>query len=119
MNSKATLPALPPSETYRAIFEASSDGLVINDPDTGVVLRANPAFCRMHGYEQMDGLHPHVFIHPTSHALFQEFVQTVRDGREFRCQAQDLRKDGTVFDVEVLGRGFTYRGHFAVLGVVR
>ena len=57
---------------YRAIFEASSDGLVINDADTGIVLEANPAFCRMHGYDQMVGLHPTVFIHPDSHHLFED-----------------------------------------------
>ena len=53
-----------PAETeYQAIFDATSDGLVINDPDTGIVLGANAAFCRMHGHEQMVGLHPTAFVH--------------------------------------------------------
>jgi len=104
---------------YRAIFEATSDGLVINDAETGIVLEANPAFCRMHGYTQMVGLHPSSFIHPDSHQLFEQYIQTVRQGGEFRTQAKDVRRDGTVFDVEVLGRGFTYRGRPALLGVVR
>ena len=30
-----------------------------------------------------------------------------------------MRRDGTVFDVEVIGRGFMYQGRFALLGVVR
>ena len=38
---------------YRAIWEASSDGLVVNDAETGLVIDANPAFCRMHG-DQFD-----------------------------------------------------------------
>ena len=104
---------------YRAIFDATSDGLVINDPDTGLVLEANPAFCRMHGWEHMVGLHPSVFVHPASFALFEEYVATVRQGGEFRRRAQDIRKDGSVFDVEVYGRGFTYKGKPALLGVVR
>jgi PAS domain S-box-containing protein len=112
--------SLPHEESaYRAIFEASSDGLVINDPETGLVLEANPAFCQMHGYERMVGLHPTVFIHPDSHHLFADYMRTVRDGREFRARAQDVRRDGTVFDVEVLGRGFIYRDRLALLGVVR
>jgi PAS domain S-box-containing protein len=104
---------------YRAIFEATSDGMVINDAQTGVVLEANPAFCRMHGYDQMTGLHPSVFIHPDSHHLFQQYLQMVSQGREFRTLARDVKRDGTVFDVEVLGRGFTYQGGPALLGVVR
>ena len=104
---------------YRAIFEASSDGLVINDAETGLVLEANPAFCRMHGYDRMTGLHPTTFIHPASHGLFEEYLRAVRTGEEFRAQAQDVRRDGSVFDIEVLGRGFTYQGRFALLGVVR
>src|SRR4051812_42539081 len=51
---------------YRAIFEATTDGLVINDPESGVVVEANPAACRMHGYsyDEFIGLHPTDFIHP-------------------------------------------------------
>jgi PAS domain S-box-containing protein len=106
-------------DQYRAIFEATSDGLVINDAETGLVLEANPAFCRMHGYDQMTGLHPSVFIHPDSHGLFAQYVETVSRGGVFRTQARDIRRDGVVFDVEVLGRGFTYQGRPALLGVVR
>jgi PAS domain S-box-containing protein len=34
---------------YRSIFEATSDGLIILDPDSRIV-EVNPALCRMHGY---------------------------------------------------------------------
>jgi two-component system nitrate/nitrite sensor histidine kinase NarX len=111
--------ALPEDSAYRAIFEASSDGLVINDAETGVVLEANPAFCQMHGYDAMAGLHPTAFIHPNSQHLLADYVRAIRSGQEFRTRAQDVRRDGSVFDVEVLGRGFTYQGRFAMLGVVR
>jgi PAS domain S-box-containing protein len=104
---------------YQAIFEASSDGLVINDAETGIVLEANPAFCRMHGYDSMTGLHPTAFIHPASQHQFEAYTRAIRNGLEFRTRAQDVRRDGTIFDVEVLGRGFLYHGQFALLGVVR
>ena len=81
---------------YQAVFEASSDGLVINDADSGIVLEANPAFCQMHGYQDMTGLHPTTFIHPTSHHLFREYLRTVRESGEFRARAQDVRSDGSV-----------------------
>jgi PAS domain S-box-containing protein len=106
---------------YRSIFDATSDGLVINDPQTGIVVEANAAFCRMHGYthEEVVGLHPSAFIHPDSHHLFEKYVETVRAGRDFFTRAMDVRKDGSVFHVEVHGTGFLYRGRTHLLGVVR
>ena len=106
-------------ENYRSIFEAATDGIGISDAETGLGLAANPAFCRMHGYDDMVGMHPMVYIHPNSHHLFLKFREEVLAGREFRARAQDVRRDGSVFDVEVIGRGFTYQGTFALLGLVR
>jgi len=106
---------------YRSIFEATTDGLVINDPETGVVVEANPAFCRMNGYsrDEIIGLHPRTFIHPDYHYLFGEYLETVRAGGHFRAQAMNVRKDGTPFHVEVHGTGFLYKGKPHILGVVR
>ena len=54
-------------EQYRRIFEATSDGLIINDFDTGLVVEVNPAFCRMHGYEydELIGIHRRCSSTPT------------------------------------------------------
>jgi PAS domain S-box-containing protein len=106
---------------YRQIFEATSDGLVINDLATGVVVEANPAFCRMHGYshDEMVGLHPTTFIHPDDHHLFADYVGSVTRGRRFLTRARDVRKDGSIFDVEVNGTQFTFHGTSHILGVVR
>ena len=106
-------------QQYREIFEATSDGMVINDLETGVILEANPAMCRMHGYERMDGIHPMAFIHPDWHHVFVDYMSAIKAGQEFRTRAQDVRLDGSVFDVEVLGKRFLYQGRPAVLGVVR
>lgn len=106
-------------QQYRAIFEATSDGLVINDPETGLVLEANPAFCRMHGYDQMVGMHPAQFTHPDSHYLFEEYKRAAAAGRELRWRCRHSRRDDSTFDVEVIGRAFTYGGKPAMLGVVR
>src|SRR3954470_24453208 len=73
-------------QQYQSIFEATSDGLLINDLETGVIVEANPAACRMHGYQYDDlvGRHPKEIIHPDDHHLFDEFVRTVGAGGEFR-----------------------------------
>jgi PAS domain S-box-containing protein len=106
---------------YRSIFEATSDGLIINDLETGVVVEANPATCAMHGYarDEFIGRHPTAFIHPNYHALFQEYIETVKTGGQFHAEAVELRQDGTPFLVEVNGRSFTYRGKPHGLGVMR
>jgi PAS domain S-box-containing protein len=43
----------------------------------------------------------------------------VKAGEPFICRADDVRKDGTVFQVEVLGTRFMYRGKPHFLAVVR
>lgn len=108
-------------QQYRDIFEASLDGLVINDPESGAIVEANPAACRMHGYtrEEFLSLHPTAFIHPDWHRVFAEFVEIVRGGGQFRARAVDVRKDGTPFHVDVRGTQFLYRGKPHILGIIR
>ena len=106
---------------YRNIFEAGTDGLVINDLEDGHLVEVNPAMCRMHGYtyEEFMMLHPMNFIHPDSHPLFAEYINTVKAGKKFQARAIDIRKDGTPFPVEVHGTTFDYKGKPHVLAVVR
>jgi len=105
---------------YRAIFEATRDGLIINAPD-GSVVEANPAACRMHGYTYEEFMTPPAsrFIHPDDLPQFARYVEALGRGEEFRTEARDVRKDGTVFPVEVIGTSFTYKGVPHLLGVVR
>ncbi len=106
---------------YHEIFEATSDGLIINDANSGIIVEANPAACRMHGYsrEEFIGLHPTRIIHPDFHNAFSDYLQTIRRGGSFQTEAKDLRKDGTSFHVAVHGTPIMYRGKPHVLGVVR
>jgi len=106
---------------YQDIFEATSDGLIINTLD-GKIAEANPAACVMHGYshEEFINLNPKTFIHPDYYSLFDQFIEiTYYQNRSFEAQAVDLRKDGTDFPVEVRGTAFTYKGQPHILAVVR
>jgi PAS domain S-box-containing protein len=109
-------------EQYRLIFEATSDGLVINDM-SGVAVEVNPAFCEMHGYarEELIGMDLATLHPPESEPVYWEYLDTARDGRVFMTQGQHihLRKDGTPFYVEVHGTSFAYKGEPHILGVVR
>src|SRR5450759_2232244 len=76
-------------DEYRTIFEAASDGLVIYDIELGLVVDANPAACKMHGYTRQEfvGLNQTVFMSPESHILFREHIRTAEPGGEFELLA--------------------------------
>lgn len=106
---------------YLSIFEAISDGLIISDPETGIVVEANPTACKMHGYsrEEFIGLSPYTFIHPDSFYLFEEYLAAIKANRPFQCRAIDIKKDGTPFHLDVMGTSFNYLGKPHLLAVIR
>jgi PAS domain S-box-containing protein len=105
---------------YRGVFEASIDGLAINNLD-GALVEFNPAMAYMHGYtiDEFRQIQPGQFIHPDSRPLFAEYMDVVRAGREYRCRAVDVRKDGSTFYVDVVGTPFTLRGEPHAFAIVR
>ena len=106
---------------YRAIFEASSDGLLVTDPETGAIVQANAAACAMHGYtpEAFARLHPTDFIHPDHRAKFGDYQRTLARGERYEARSVHLRQDGTPFHVSVHGSGIYYVGRLHYLGVLR
>jgi PAS domain S-box-containing protein len=84
---------------YREIFEAASDGLLISDLESGLVVEANPAACLMHGYtrEEFIGLQLTACIHPDSQYVFSESIQVFRSDGVFDIQSLDVRRDGSTF----------------------
>jgi PAS domain S-box-containing protein len=106
---------------YQNIFEAVSDGLLITDLQTGLLVEANPAACKMHGYtyEELIGKHSSVYIHPDYHYLLEHFIESIQAGNQFRCQGVDVCQDGSLLDVEVVGTPFIYDGKLHALSVVR
>jgi PAS domain S-box-containing protein len=107
-------------EQYRSVFEATGDGLFVIDLD-GYVVEANPAAYKQLGYtyEEIIGLHRSVIVSPDYHSLVPEYLRVIQKGDTFQGRAIDVRKDGTTFPVEVLGRAFTYKGKPHTLSVVR
>jgi PAS domain S-box-containing protein len=105
---------------YRQVFEATGDGLVITDLDWKLV-RANPAFYRMHGYrpDELLGRSATTYIHPDYHQDRMNYTAAIIAGERPRSHAVDVRKDGSTFPVQVHGSAFTFQGRPHVLGVVR
>jgi len=107
-------------EQYRAIFNASVDGLLLWDADHRIV-DANQAFLSMHGYhrdELIGATHP-VFIPPELERECSVLLPKILAGTPCRLEARTQRKDGTTFDVEIHGIPVQYQGRPHVLIILR
>ena len=106
---------------YQRIFEIASDGLIITDLETGLVVEANPAACTMYGYtrEEFIGMHPTRFIYPDSHELFREYIQAAQSNGRFKSLEVHLHRDGTLFYVELHGTAINYQDRLCLLSIVR
>ena len=106
---------------YRNIFESASEGMIIQDLDTGLVIEANPAACRMYGYTHAEfiGLHLESFIHPDSYNQFTSYVQAVQSLGTYIDLQTHVRRDGSQFYVEKSGAVYTHKDRSYLLSVVR
>ena len=108
-------------EQYRAIFNASADGVVLRDADFRTV-DVNPAYLTMSGYTREEVLSaPQVLTQPDPLVRQQHREQHARilAGRPMRFEASGRRKDGGTFHVEVHGMPVVYRGQPHVLYAAR
>jgi PAS domain S-box-containing protein len=106
---------------YQSIFEIASDGLVIHDLETSLVVEANPGACKMYGYARHEfiGLHPAKFIHAESSHTFTEYVQAVLSQGVYVAQQVHIHRDGSPFYVELSGTVYTDQDRSYILSVVR
>jgi PAS domain S-box-containing protein len=99
--------ALSESEArYRTVFEQAPIGVLELDPDSGTILRANEAFCRMVGRDaaHLVGRTPTEFTHPDDRAANEDTMATARAGVPFTGQKRYVRPDGGVVHVRVAGQ---------------
>ena len=109
-------------EQYRSIFEATNDALGILDLEDGHIVEVNPALCDIYGYsyDELIGLPSSVVIHPEKLPGFAEIgLPLIRAGGERHVQGVNLRKDGSVFPIDLRQTVFTYQGKPHMLCVIR
>jgi PAS domain S-box-containing protein len=106
---------------YSSIFDDARDGLIINDLETGLVVNANPAASSLYGYTPAEfiGLKATAFIHPDSQDDYNEVIQKAQTGDVFETRATHIRQDGSPFNVEIRGKGFSFRDRHYLLATVR
>jgi PAS domain S-box-containing protein len=107
-------------EQYRAVFNASIDGMIIRALD-GTVVDVNPALEAMSGYSRSElvGLNPSPTIPEEAIGTLRGSLSEIAAGRPFRIESLSRRKDGSVVFVEVHGSPVTYQGRPHLLAVVR
>ncbi|HEU0200907.1 MAG TPA: PAS domain S-box protein, partial [Burkholderiaceae bacterium] len=107
-------------EQYRAIFNASADGLFLRDAEFRIV-DINPAYLAMKGFtrEELVGSTKVLSQRPGEERERRAIHQRVLAGETACYETTAQRKDGSWFDVEVRGMRVVYHGQPHVLYSVR
>ncbi len=94
-------------QRYRTLFEAAFEGICVHEG--GVLLDANPAFAKLFGYSHAEIVGISVFdlVAEESRELVRDKVIS-EDERPYK--AIGLKKDGAIFDAELLGKKYAYEG---------
>ena len=105
---------------YRAIFNASFDGMIIRTLE-GEIVDVNPSLLKMYGYQREDlvGKTFGPIISEKRADGFREYLAQIAAGQPYRTESKVPRKDGSTVHIEVLGSPVTYRGKPHALSVVR
>ncbi|MBP7866167.1 MAG: PAS domain S-box protein [Acidobacteria bacterium] len=107
-------------ESYRDLFDGINDAVLILDPE-GRLRNVNRTAVDQLRHQRHDllGMTVSNFIPSESEGAFQEMMDaTVKSGRAI-FESNFLRKDGSVFPVEIHLRTVEYQGETALLGVAR
>ena len=103
-------------DRFKLLSEAAFEGICIHDQ--GILLDGNEQFCDMFGYtlDEFKGMDCFNLVPPQSHEEVREYIST---GFQGPYEADALRKDGTIFPVEVRAREFQKDGKVLRLAVFR
>ncbi|HKZ94715.1 MAG TPA: PAS domain S-box protein [Candidatus Bathyarchaeia archaeon] len=91
---------------YRAIFEGSTEGIVVADPKTARFVFVNPRICKLTGYDEKELLKRGVAdIHPKKDLpyVMQEFKKATEGKIAPSMDIPVLRKDGSVIYCNIGG----------------
>jgi PAS domain S-box-containing protein len=93
-------------EAYETLFEEISEGLVVHDPETGVIVDVNERFCEMNGYDRSELLGEPIGVVMAEGGSYspeaaREKIQLAREDGPQRFEWRNQRRDGETFPVEV------------------
>ncbi|PJZ40500.1 PAS domain-containing sensor histidine kinase [Leptospira kmetyi] len=95
-------------ELYEILVNQISDSILVTDaslePPGPKIIFANPAFCKMTGYQSSEliGQNPRIFQGPlTNRKVLGDLKRSLAQGRDFSGEAVNYKKDGTPYNVEL------------------
>ena len=109
-------------EELQTIYDGMVDGVLMVDADSKKPVLANPALCRMLGYEgtellemSFEDLHPEARLNEARELFGASTLEGVNYGKDIPC----LRSDGEVFFADVGVRRISYAGRMCAAGFYR
>jgi PAS domain S-box-containing protein len=105
---------------FRTLVDHASDAFYLSD-DQSRIIDVNEAACQMLGYSRdvLVGMHPSEFDAGLDEASIEQLAQRVLAGETVTFETLHRRRDGTIFPVEIRGRGFEKQGQHLLLALVR
>ncbi len=106
-------------ERYSNVFYATTNILLVFDLD-GNIIDLNRAAEEHYGYsrDELINLDGRILVHPDHLDLFEDFVRTASTGDSFYTESIGVRKDGTLFYIEVRGSNVSFNGSPHLLAVI-
>ncbi len=106
-------------ERYSNVFHATTNIMLVFDLD-GNVIDLNRSAEEHYGYSRDELLHGdgRILVHPDHLQLFENFLRTASSGESFYTESLGVRKDGTLFDIEVRGSNVLFKGSLHLLAVI-
>ena len=105
-------------EQYRAMFNASIDGLALWNA-AGEIVDTNPALWRMYGYSDGEFSGTAAWQLTRARATTPSFSRRSRPANRLHSEVTDRRKDGSPLELEVHGIPMQYQGKPHVLTIAR
>ncbi len=109
-------------ELYRQLFEAESDAIFLIDNETGDIIEANNAASTLYGYSREHLLRMRnvdLSSEPEETARVTHGTPVIKDNIVTIPLRYHLKKDGTVFPVEITGRFFVRKARPVHIAAIR
>jgi len=106
-----------PAPLDRLLFEQANDAILIFEPDSEIILEANPRACEMYGFarDEIVGVSLKRLTQvPRGEAQIR---QLLRDGRCDAFETVHYRKDGSTLDIRVASSVVELEGRTAILSI--
>lgn len=107
---------------FKSLFDSSTDGIILVNSQTLQILMANPAFCRMLGYnrEELSELHIEDLHLPQDLALVMDnYDKIMKQQIGVALDIPVKRKDGSIFYADITGSAFAIADKNYVMGSFR